>query len=204
MYCGQFILWATMTVSWLAIPARNTSAFVAAWLRVFLPATHILALKWLMARSTMVLIFIEGNPFIGIPLDAGEHAEVHVFISVSGASFFSRAAGFRTATDPLPFYHVYFRADPFATVRTAFFMAVSGVFHVQGAVFGAGGVAVSVIADFFKRAFIPGVIRDKGSGKMKFILKEAVSFDGVKGGIAKESIRAEPRVERKEIREGRL
>ena len=148
--------------------------------------------------------FIEGNPFIGIPLDAGEHAEVHVFISVSGASFFSRAAGFRTVTDPLPFYHVYFRADPFVTVRTAFFMAVSGVFHVQGGVFGAGGVAVSVIADFFKRAFIPGVIRDKGSGKMKFILKEAVSFDGVKGGIAKESIRAEPRVERKEIREGRL
>ena len=27
---------------------------------------------------------IEGSPFIGIPLDAGEHAEVHVFVSVGG------------------------------------------------------------------------------------------------------------------------
>ena len=88
-------------------------------------------------------------------------------------------------------------------------MAVSGIFHVQCAVFGTGGIAarncrkiaVSIIADFFKCAFIPGVIWDKGSGKMKFILKEAVSINGVKSGIAQEGIRVEAWVERKEIRE---
>lgn len=56
MYCGQFILCATMTVSWLAIPARKTSALVVVWFLDFLPATHILIFKWLMAHSTMVLI----------------------------------------------------------------------------------------------------------------------------------------------------
>lgn len=56
MYCGQFMLWATMTVSWLAIPARKTSAFVVVWFLDFLPATHMLIFRWSMARSTMVLI----------------------------------------------------------------------------------------------------------------------------------------------------
>lgn len=56
MYCGQFMLHATMAVSWLAIPARNTSAFVVVWFLVFRPAVHILILKWFIARSTMVLI----------------------------------------------------------------------------------------------------------------------------------------------------
>ena len=80
-------------------------------------------------------------------------------------------------------------------------MAMSGIFHVQCAVVGAGGITVSIIADFFKCAFIPWVIWDKGSGKMKFVLKETVSFNGVKNGIAQEGIRVEVRVERKEIRE---
>lgn len=80
-------------------------------------------------------------------------------------------------------------------------MAVPGIFHRKGAVFGTGGIAVSIIADFFKCAFIPGVIWDKGSGEMKFILKEAVSINGVKRGIAQEGIRVESWVERKEIRE---
>ena len=31
---------------------------------------------------------IEGIPFNGIPLDAWEHAEVHVFVSIGGAPFF--------------------------------------------------------------------------------------------------------------------
>lgn len=56
MYFGELMRWATITVSWLAMPARNTSAFVVAWLRVLRPAMHILILKWLMARSTIVLI----------------------------------------------------------------------------------------------------------------------------------------------------
>lgn len=45
MYCGQFIAYATITVNWLAMPARKTSAFVVVWFLVFLPAIHILVLK---------------------------------------------------------------------------------------------------------------------------------------------------------------
>lgn len=60
--------------------------------------------------------FIEGSPFVRIPLDAREHAEIHVFVSVSGTSFFGRAAGFLTIADPLPLYHMYFGADPFVAV----------------------------------------------------------------------------------------
>lgn len=56
MYCGQFIAYATITVNWLAMPARKTSAFVVVWFLVFLPAIHILVLKCLMERSTIVLI----------------------------------------------------------------------------------------------------------------------------------------------------
>ena len=47
--------------------------------------------------------FIEGSPFVRIPLDAWEHAEVHVFVSVSGTSSFGRVARVHTIADPLPF-----------------------------------------------------------------------------------------------------
>lgn len=124
--------------------------------------------------------FIEGNPFIRIPLDTGKHTEVHVFVSIGGTPLFGGAARFRAVAYPLAVYHADFGADPFVTVRTAFFMAVSGVFHVQCAVFGAGGIAVSIIPDFFKGTFIPWVIRDQCPGEMEFIPEEAVSFDRVK------------------------
>lgn len=83
-------------------------------------------------------------------------------------------------------------------------MAVSGVFHVQGAVFGAGRVAVGVIADFLKGAFIPWVIRDQGFGEMEFILKEAVNVNRIESGIAQEGVRVEIRVKGKEIGEDGL
>lgn len=47
--------------------------------------------------------FIEGVPIIGIPLDAGEHAEIHVFVSIGGTSFFSRAAWFSQPQTHCPF-----------------------------------------------------------------------------------------------------
>ena len=147
---------------------------------------------------------IEGNPFIGIPLDTGKHAEVHVFVSIGGTPFFSGAAGILTIAHPLPFYYVDFRADPFVTVRTPFLVAMPGVFHVQCAVFWAGGIAVRVIADFFKGTIVSRVVRDQYPGKMEFIPEEAVSFDRVKSGITQKSIRMEMRVERKEIREDRF
>ena len=63
-----------------------------------------------------VSYFIGGNPFVRIPLDAREHAKIHIFLSVSGASFFSRSAGLLTIADPLLVNHVYLRADPFVAV----------------------------------------------------------------------------------------
>lgn len=148
--------------------------------------------------------FIEGIPFIGIALDTGEHAEIHVIVSISGTSFFCGAAWLGTIAYPGSVYHVDFRADPFIPVRASFFVAVSGVFHVKGAVFWAGGIAVNVIADFFKRAFIPRVIRDQSFGEVEIILEEAISIYRVKRRIAKKSIRMERRVQGKEIRESRL
>lgn len=47
--------------------------------------------------------FIEGDPFIGIPLDAGEHAEVHVFIRVRGTSFFAVLHGLLQSQTHCPF-----------------------------------------------------------------------------------------------------
>lgn len=47
--------------------------------------------------------FIERGSFIKIPLYAREHAEVNVFVSVSGTSFFHGAAWLLTIADPLPF-----------------------------------------------------------------------------------------------------
>lgn len=98
--------------------------------------------------------FMKGNPFIRVPLDAGDNAEVHVFISIGGVPFFSRVAWFFTIADPVPVYHMDFRAYPFVTVRASFLMAEPGTFHDNAAVFQAGGVAVSIIPDFFKGAFI--------------------------------------------------
>ena len=68
-------------------------------------------------------------------------------------------------------------------------MAMPGVFHVQGGVFGAGGIAIRVIADFFKGAFVSRVVRDQCPGEMEFILEKAVSFDRVKSGITQKGIR---------------
>lgn len=165
MYWGQFMQCATMTVSWQAIPARKISALVVVWFCDFLLAAHILILRWCAFHNSSY--FIEGSPFVRIPLDAWEHA-----VRVSGTSFFGCAAGFLTIADPMPLYHVYFRADPFVAVWAFFLMAVPGVFHVQGAVFGAGRIAVDVIADFFKGAFIPWVIRIRALEKWNSSLRK--------------------------------
>lgn len=145
--------------------------------------------------------FIKGDPFIGIPLDTGEHAEVHVFVSIGSAPLFGGAARFRAVAYPLAVYHVDFGTDPLVTVGTPFLIAVPGIIHVQGAVFGAGGIAVRVIADFFEGTLVSRVVRDQRSGKVEFIPEEAVSFDRVKSGIPQKGIRMEIRVKGKEIGE---
>ena len=105
---------------------------------------------------------VKGDPVIRIPLDAGEHTEIHVLISVSGTPLFCGAAWLFAVTDPFTLDHMDFGADPFIPVGTSLFMAVAGELHVEGAVFGAGGIAVYVVADFFKGAFIPRIIGDEG------------------------------------------
>lgn len=92
-----------------------------------------------------------------------------------------------------------FGAYPFVPVRAPFFVAVPGIFHGKAAVLWAGGITVSVIADLFKSTLIPRIIRDQGFGKMEFIFKEAISFNCVKRGIAKECIGMEMRVQCKVI-----
>ena len=92
--------------------------------------------------------FVKGDPFIRIPLDAGEHAEIHVLISVSRTPFFSCAAWVFAVADPFAFDYMDFGADPFVPVGTAFFMAVTSVFHIQGWVPGACGIAVYIVANF--------------------------------------------------------
>lgn len=74
--------------------------------------------------------FIEGGPFIRIPLDSWKHAEVHVIVGIGGSALLSGAAGLFTAADPLPFYHADFGTAPFITVSTPFFMTVPEVLHI--------------------------------------------------------------------------
>jgi len=147
---------------------------------------------------------VKGYPFFAIPLDAGKHTEIHIFISISGTPFFCSAAGVFAVTEPLPFDHMYFGTDPFISVRTPFFVTVPAVFHGQIGVFGAGGIAINIVTDFFKGAFVPGIIRDQSFREMEIIFEETISLDGVEDGITEEGIRMEVRMQPKEIREHRF
>lgn len=131
---------------------------------------------------------IERPPLVRITLDAGEHTEFHVVVSISGASSFGSAAWFFAITHPLPLHHVYFSTDPFVPIRAAFFVAVSGIFHGKAAVFRAGGIAINVVAGFFKSTLISRIIRDQGFREMEFIFQEAISLNGIKGGVAEKGI----------------
>ena len=132
---------------------------------------------------------IKRDPFFGVPLDSGEFAEVHVFVSISGAPFFCRAAWFFTIADILAIHHMDFWTPPFFPVSPAFFVTMPKMLHGKGRVVWAGGIAVKVISDFGKSTFVPYIIRDQGFGKMEFIFQEAISLDGVKSRVPQESIR---------------
>ena len=147
---------------------------------------------------------IKGNPFIGIPLDTGELAEIHVFVSIGGTPFLCRAAGILAVADISSFYHMDFGAAPFFTVSPPFLMTVSKILHVEGRVIGAGGITVTVISDFWKRAFIANIIRDEDFGEMELIFEKAIGFDGVKGRISQEDIGRDLRMKSKVIGEDRM
>ena len=147
---------------------------------------------------------IEGAPFRRIPLDTGEHTEVHVFVSVGGAAFFGGTAWFLTVADPLPFYHMHLRAAPFNAVRTALFPGDAAIAHIEGRIIGAGWIAIFIETDFFERTFIPGVVRDEGFAEAEIVFKGTVDIRRVKSGVAQKGIRVEKRMSGKEIGKDRL
>ncbi len=121
------------------------------------------------------------SPFLGITLDTRKHAQLHVFVGVSGPSLFSCAAGMPTLAKPLPLLVPHFRAAPFDAVCASLFFSHAMVFHGQGRVIWAGRVTVFIIAYFFEGTFITRVIRDKCFGKMETIEQGAIDFRRVKG-----------------------
>lgn len=88
-----------MTVSWLAMLARNTPALVVLRFLVCFPAMHIFILKWFIACSIEVFIFIERILFVRIALDTWKHAELYILVDVSSSPLLCGAAGFFTITD---------------------------------------------------------------------------------------------------------
>lgn len=92
---------------------------------------------------------IEAVPFFRIPLDAGEHPQLHVFIGIRCPALFGGGAGGITVTYPLPFYHVDLGAAPFDAVGTPFFFGNTGVLHGEGGIVWTGRVSVFIVTDFF-------------------------------------------------------
>ena len=99
--------------------------------------------------------FIEGMPFIRIPLNAGEHAEVHVFVSVSGTPFFGGAAG-------RPTVHLTcgLSGRTICPGQHALFHGSARHISCPGRSLSGRWVAVSIATNFWDGAFIPWVIGD--------------------------------------------
>ena len=97
-----------------------------------------------------------------------------------------------------------FGASPFEAVGAPLLMAEPEAFHGEAAVFGACGVAVFVIADFFEPAFVSGIIGDYRFAEMELVFQEAIGVDAVEGRIAEERVRLETGMDRKEIGEDGL
>ena len=147
--------------------------------------------------------FVQFVPFFGIPLDAGEHTEIHVLVSVSGAAFFGSAAWMFTFAKPLSFPVTHFGASPLDTVRAPFLPCQAKIFHGKGRVIGAGGITVLVVTDFFESAFIARVIRDECFGEAEIMEERTIYFGGIKGRITEENIGMETGMKGEIIREDR-
>lgn len=133
--------------------------------------------------------FIEAIPFGSITLDPWEHAQFHVFISISGPALLSGAAGLFAVTDPLPFHHMDFRTAPFGAVRASFFFCGAAALHGKGRVIGAGRIAIIIETDFLESAFITRIVSNQGFLEAKAIYKEAIDVGGIKSGVPQEGIR---------------
>lgn len=148
--------------------------------------------------------FVKGIPFFGISLDAGEHAEIQIFVCISGTSFGCIRTGIFTVTDIFSFYHVNLGTNPFDTFSPTLFTGNTSIFHGEGRVIRTGGITVFTVTDFFEAAFISEIVRNQSFGKMEVIHQHSIGFNGIEGGIAKKGIRMKVRVQGKEIGKNRL
>ena len=105
--------------------------------------------------------FVKGIPFIGIPLNAGKHAEIQIFICIGGVPLFGCTARIIAVACPLSFFILHPGASPFNAIRPSFFLCDSKMFHCERAVIGAGRIAVFVVTNFFQGTFISWVIRNE-------------------------------------------
>ncbi len=105
--------------------------------------------------------FVKGIPFFGISLNAGEHAEIQIFICLGGTSFGGGRAGCVTIADILAFYHMNFGANPFDAVITSLFVSNTAILHGKGRVIWTGGITVFIVPNFFESAFISGIVRNQ-------------------------------------------
>ena len=104
---------------------------------------------------------VKRGPFLRVSLNTGKHAEIYIFIGISGAAFFGSTAGIFTVTDPCPFLIAHFGAAPFDTVSPSILPCDTQVLHGEGGVFRASGISVVIISNFLESAFIPGIIWDQ-------------------------------------------
>lgn len=116
---------------------------------------------------------------------------VHSFLAVLHGSSQSQTHS--------PLDHMDFGAAQFIPVGTSLFMTVASEFQIKGLIFGAGGIALYVVADFLKSAFAPWVIGDKSFREVEFIFEEAIGLNGIKSRVSKESARMEGRMQGKEV-----
>ena len=142
---------------------------------------------------------VKGEPVIRIPLDTGEHAEVQIFVSISGTPFLCRCTGIFAVADIFPLYHVHFGADPFDAVSTSFLVGNTTILHGKRRVIWTGRIAVFVVTDFFEGTFISWIVRDEGHGEMKIVPQHSIGFDGIERGISQKSIGVKRGMKGKEI-----
>lgn len=148
--------------------------------------------------------FIKVVPLGRIPLDAGEHTEVHVVIGIGGSPLFGGSARFLAIAGVLPFYHVDFRAVPFDAIRTPLFLRDAAVFHGKRGILWTGGIAILVVADPFERALVTGIVRNKSLLETEIIFQETIDVGGIKGGITKKGVRVKVRMRLEEVGEDGL
>jgi len=80
--------------------------------------------------------FIKGVPFIRIPMNAEEDAEIYVFVCVSGAAFPGSTAEIIALTNPASLFVAHFGASPFNTVSGPFSLVIPWYFIAREQLFG--------------------------------------------------------------------